>query len=229
MVFNLSEREFQFLRVFFEMPQLMGFEALPDPGRLGELTDPLDSLEQKKYLHKDEEGKYYLEDKLNFLFSVIKGADAAYTIEGRGKRFAAYFKEDAIVLLTIDHSHQMMWLPFLPFLIGAAADFLNPFLNTATDDLGTCTLDELPDLREKWTNSGYKKEWAFSFFEDRTESLEQVFETYSDGSRQILLRQDGDKIFLSAPGKADFVNALTRIAARLHTNAIQKGGSYERN
>lgn len=115
------------------------------------------------------------------------------------------------------------------FLIGAVAGFLNPFLNAETDELGTCTLNELPETREKYENSGYEREWTFSFFEDGEGSRERVFEIYSDGLRQILLRQEGDKIFISAPSKEDCVNAMTKIIARLHANAVQKGEIYERN
>ena len=71
MVFTVSEAEFQFLRVFFELPQLAGFEALPTLEELTGLAKSLEGLVQKEYLHQDEEGKYFLEDELNFLLSVM--------------------------------------------------------------------------------------------------------------------------------------------------------------
>ena len=229
MVFTVSEAEFQFLRVFFELPQLAGFEALPTLEELTGLAKSLEGLVQKEYLHQDEEGKYFLEDELNFLLSVMKQADSAYVIEGRRKRFAAYFKEDAIVLFIMDEACQIMWLPFLPYLIGATASFLNPFLNSETEELERCTWEELDEVRKKWGESGYEKEWTFTFFQNGVKRIERIFEIYSNGTQQLLFRQEGEHIFVSAPNKADCVNAVTEVVARLHGNAIQKGENYERN
>jgi hypothetical protein len=225
MLYQLTENEFAFLRMFCELPGLPGFPDMQEPIPADRSLEAVHSLEEKGYLEKDEEGKYALGEELSFLMICMKNASSAFSVTMKDKAMSSYFLEDVIVLLQKTQDYELLWLPHLPLLIGAIAEFLQPFINRETTGQMTCPADQLASVRERLLAEGCTKLWELSFYEGGDRDSSREMELYGDSRRQVHLRRDGETLYLSEPDKADLVNSITNVIARLHAQSILGGAA----
>ena len=223
MVYQLTKDELLFLSAFCGC-------RLPDGFPQPQTTEGMNweetavALQKNQLLLADPQGGYSLPEELTHLLMLMHRADAGFSIRGNDRGLVASFQADAIVLLEYRASRcELMWLPFLPMLIGACANLLEPFLNEKTEAEEPCPDTLFEQYRERIRGAGAALEWQLDFYRDGVRT-DQLVELYSDGLRQLMLQKEDGVMRCSVPDKADCVNAITRIVARLHAYAIEKGG-----
>lgn len=223
MVFRMTEQEFSFLRVFCEIPELAGFPDLSDPKMAGDPQISIAGLESKGYLGRDEEGKYFLANELTFIMDAANKSITAFSAAGRDRTLAGYFVGDTIILITKKKEYEVMWLPNMPLLIGAVADFMGPYLNEKTSGGKEYSGDKADEMRKELLSSGWQKSWEVSVYTDGLKDADTFIEVYENVERQIEMMTKEKKLEVSEPDKADLVNSVTAIMAPLHADAIKRG------
>lgn len=224
MIFTLTNDELLFLRAFCEAPVMHGFEDITSSEQLVSPEKVLESLTGKGYLLKNEGGEYELREELTFLMKVAVLADAAFVLELSGRKLAAYFKEDAITMITEENDEvKWMWLPFIPLLIGAVAEFIGSTKATLDIEERTCSLSEIGRCREELKADGFKKIQNTTFYKDGIQLGDGTFEVYGNGSAELTIKTVRSEVRIVSQRLEGRVNDITEIIAPLHAHAIRKG------
>ena len=222
MVFSITDPELDFLRIFCEIPMLSGFGVLANVRGLPFPEAAVKGLEEKKYLIKDNEGKYLLQEELTFLLMSAKNADSSVVIRGEEKTLSAFILDETIILMMKEQETEIMWLPHLPLLIGAVSGFLKPFLNSGTTEERVCSPEECEEEKKAILKNGGVRQWEISVYEKGIRQKTPLIEIYMEGGRQIQFVTVGQNVSVSCPGYADMVNSITRIIAGRHAESLKK-------
>ena len=220
MVYRLTENELRFLLVFSEISMLSPVEPT-DPELLEDVNSILESLKAKEYIFS-EKNEYYLPEELTFFMNVIRDPFAVFTIKSDYKKIWAFFKEDAIILLSKEENYEIMWIPYIHLLIGATASFMEPYLNTETSNEHIYEIGELDKVRDSLISDGYKKQYEVAVYRSQNTSSTVVYEVFSNTKCQYLVYTKEDKLIVNQPCKMDMVNSLTGITAYLHSDSMKQ-------
>ena len=221
MVYRLNDMEFALLRAFAEAPIVNGLEDITRES-LSDAEKVIDDLVSKGCMIVDDDG-YYTTDDLTLILKVIKEPFYSFTIDGAEKTLAAYFKEDAIVLIVKESEYTVMWIPFLPLLIGAVASFLEPFPDICENaDIGCDNLCGIDEIKKKLSDANYALKWIVSYYKGFVKIDELYSEIYDSNRGRVLIEYDENGMNASIPDKAGLVNSITRIIAKFHGESINE-------
>ncbi len=223
MTYRLSEAEMLFLRMFCEIPHLIGFDDILSVDKEADMQGVLSELEKKGYIGKDESGDYYLPEDLTFMLMAAKDASRSVVIERDEKKLMAYFNGDTIILIEKDRDYELLWLPFLPYLIGDISIFMGPYVNKKTTDKNIYTAEQSEKIRNDLEASVYEHMSKVSFYENGTLCTDRAVDVYGNMKKQVLVVLNRGELIQFSPCKADLINSITTIIAEMHAESIKEG------
>ncbi len=224
MIYRVNTKELRLLQLLGEIRFIPGFEITESLDEEAE-KENVNMLLEKGYLNKNENGHIEFDSSLGFMLAVMRDPYGYFFLEGNNKSIAVYFVSDTIVILDrTEDEYEFIWVPFLPYAIGAVANKLEVFMNTESDEEKIYDADNRAMVVTELTEKGFVRQWNVHVFSPLHDKNEDICEIYTDSTKQIMLKTKFGTLTSYAPAKADMVNSMTEIMAELHSKAIKESG-----
>lgn len=222
--FLLTDREMLFLQSFLDISGLPYADTVTIPTE-EELSECVKSLLSKSYLKKDEVGHYYLDETLTLLLRIAEKPWGSFVMESNDRKCVISFLQDCICIGTCQEATtELLWVPFLPLAIGHVANVIGTFLNEKTENALCVAGPHLDMFLEDYQKQGYTVQWKFYTCEAGAPDDVAKGCVMSNSTKQLLLLESDAQTSAVFPAKADYVNALTKLFAPIHSRAIRAGG-----
>lgn len=192
-----------------------------------DVHDCVRTLCDKGYLRLNEKKEYLLDSTLELVLDTAEHPYGYFIMkdlrqDGIEKKTGIFFLNDVITIVEEKETgYELLWLPYLPLAVGKIANLHTPFLNNKV--LADETEEESDaGCIDAYIKSGFR--WQWEIWGKQLEDEERIFNMYilSDGTSQLMVKELDDKIFVSKPGKAAYVNAITVWLTLVHGSAIKK-------
>lgn len=233
-VFRTTEKELRFLLMFTESRGIYGFDDMHLVEAETEAWECVETLCKKGYLSINQQKEYEVDSTLELLLTVA-GQPYGYLLmedlrkAGIPSKTAVYFLDDVIGMIEQkDKEYELLWLPYLPLVIGETANLHTPFLNEKTTRLQEGLSEENTECIDSYLESGFCWQWEMRGKQLEDEERACNIFVLSDGKEQIMVKESEGKILISKPDKAAYVNTITEWMAFVHGEALKKAVEEDR-